>query len=82
MKSCEFLVFWVIFCVKNAENDYFDERLDCTAPKPWWKYTTTVRASALKSDYVLLDPGSNPHQVNLFIYLNSDEINKNNLIEE
>ena len=27
-----------------------------------------VRASALKSDYVLMDPGSNPHQVT-FIYL-------------
>ena len=31
-----------------------------------------VRASALQSDYVLMDPGSNPHQVNLFIYLNRD----------
>ena len=31
-----------------------------------------VRASALKSDYVLMDPGSNPHQVNIFVYLNRD----------
>ena len=28
-----------------------------------------VRASASKSVYVLMDPGSNPHQVTLFIYL-------------
>ena len=31
-----------------------------------------VRASASLSDYVLMDPGSNPHQVTLFIYLNRD----------
>ena len=26
-----------------------------------------VRASALESDYVLMDPGSNPRQVNFYI---------------
>ena len=26
--------------VKNAENDYFDWRLECAAPKRWSKYTT------------------------------------------
>ena len=31
-----------------------------------------VRALAFKSDHVLTDPGSNPHQVNFFIYLNRD----------
>ena len=30
-----------------------------------------VRASASLS-YVLMDPGSNPHQVTFFIYLNRD----------
>ena len=36
------------FCVfqllstKNAENDYFDQRLGCTAPKRWLKYTTVI----------------------------------------
>ena len=25
---------------KNAENDYFDQRLACAAPKRWSKYTT------------------------------------------
>ena len=29
----------------------------------------TVRASAFWSDYVLMDPGSNPCQVTIFIYL-------------
>ena len=33
-------------------------------------HSIMVRASVLLSDYVLMDPGSNPHQVNLFIYLN------------
>ena len=25
---------------KNAENDYFDQRLECPAPKGWSKCTT------------------------------------------
>ena len=33
-------------------------------------HSITVRASASISDYVLMDPGSNPHQATLFIYLN------------
>ena len=32
--------FFKLFCTKNAENDYFDQRLECTAPKCWSKYTT------------------------------------------
>ena len=28
------------YSTKNAENDYFDQRLGCAAPKRWWKYTT------------------------------------------
>ena len=35
-----------------------------------------VIASAFLSDYVLMDLGSNPHQVTFFIYLNRDLINK------
>ena len=32
--------FFLAFCRKNAENDYFDQRLECAAPKRWSKYTT------------------------------------------
>ena len=38
-------------------------------------HSIMVRASAPQS-YVLMDPGSNPHQVSFFIYLNHDWINK------
>ena len=31
--------------VKNAENDYFDWRLECAAPKRWSKYTTVDKTS-------------------------------------
>ena len=27
---------------QNSENDYMDQRLACTAPKPWSKNTTHV----------------------------------------
>ena len=39
---CKFLAFLNLFCLKNAENDYFDQRLECAAPKLWSKYTTAV----------------------------------------
>ena len=29
-----------LFSTKNAENDSFDQRLGCAAPKHWSKYTT------------------------------------------
>ena len=32
--------FFHFFRTKNAENDYFDQRLACAAPKGWSKYTT------------------------------------------
>ena len=32
--------FFQDFCSKNAENDYFDQHLDCAAPKRWSKYTS------------------------------------------
>ena len=32
--------FFKLFGVKNAENDYFDQCLECAAPKRWSKYTT------------------------------------------
>ena len=32
--------FLKLFCTKNAQNDYIDQRLECAAPKGWWKYTT------------------------------------------
>ena len=28
------------FSTKTCENDYFDQRLGCAAPKRWSKYTT------------------------------------------
>ena len=37
---CKFVAFLKLFCSKNAENDYFDQRLECAAPKCWSKYTT------------------------------------------
>ena len=43
---CNFLLqiscFFLLFNTKNAENDYFDQRLECAAPKCWSKYTTAV----------------------------------------
>ena len=38
--SWKFLAF-LAFCTKNAENDYFDQRLECAATKRWSKYTTS-----------------------------------------
>ena len=40
-KNCVFK----LFCKKNAENDYFDQRLTWAAPKCWSKYTTTVHTA-------------------------------------
>ena len=37
---CKFLAFLKLFSSKNAENDYFDQRLKWAAPKRWSKYTT------------------------------------------
>ena len=39
-------------------------------------HSITVRASAFESDYVLMDPGSNPCQVTFFIYLKGNLINE------
>ena len=39
--AAKFLLFKV-FCNKNAENDYLDQRLACAAPKRWSKYTTQL----------------------------------------
>ena len=33
---------YTFFALKNAENDYFHQRLGCAALKYWWKYTTPV----------------------------------------
>ena len=30
------------FCVKNVEKVYFDQRLECEAPKHWSKYATGI----------------------------------------
>ena len=39
---CKYLVFLKLYSTKNAENDYFDQLLECAAPKRWWKYTTDI----------------------------------------
>ena len=36
--AANFLLF-LVFRTKNAENDYFNQHLECTAPKRWSKYT-------------------------------------------
>ena len=38
--AANFLPFLKLFSTKNAENDYFNQPLECTAPKLWSKYTT------------------------------------------
>ena len=38
--AANFLLFLLLFAIKNAENDYFDQRLGCATPKHWLKYTT------------------------------------------
>ena len=42
---------FLIFCTKNAENDYFDQHLECAAPKRWLKYTTSGCFSCLPYCY-------------------------------
>ena len=42
LKFAAKLLLFKVFCSKNAENDYFDQRLECAAPKRWSKYTTDV----------------------------------------
>ena len=42
-KICiKFVTFFIfqLFCTKNAKNDYFNQRLGCSAPKCWSKYAT------------------------------------------
>ena len=34
------MAFLQLFSTKNAENEDFDQRLGCAAPKRWLKYTT------------------------------------------
>ena len=40
---CKFPNFLLLklLSTKNAEKDYFDQRLECAVPKRWSKYTTT-----------------------------------------
>ena len=37
-----FFSFLELFNLKNAENDYFNQHLECAAPKRWSKYTTYI----------------------------------------
>ena len=39
-KLKKFCIKFLLFAIKNAENDYFSRRLECAAPKRWSKYTT------------------------------------------
>ena len=53
--SCKF--FLKLFVIKNAENDYFDQRLAFAAPKRWSKYTThKCTGNAVNSEIQLLAP--------------------------
>ena len=36
-------------CTKNVGNAYFDQRLECAAPKCWLKYTTPTDGITLKN---------------------------------
>ena len=38
----QFFFCFLLFAVKNTENDYFDQRLECEVPKRWSKYTTYI----------------------------------------
>ena len=35
-------ILYLAFLQKNTENDYFNQCLECAAPKRWSKYTTHV----------------------------------------
>ena len=37
---CSFLFLCNMFLAKNVKNAYFNQRLECAAPKQWSKYTT------------------------------------------
>ena len=41
-KSVQISCFFQEKTCKNAENDYFDQRLECAATKRWSKYTTYI----------------------------------------
>ena len=36
------MFFFAIFQHKNIENTYFDQHLECAAPKRWLKYTANL----------------------------------------
>ena len=40
LQICYFFAFFQLFSKKHAENDFFDQRLGCAAPKCWSKYST------------------------------------------
>ena len=37
----QIFAFFKLFSTKNAENDYFNQHLECAVPKRWSKYTTS-----------------------------------------
>ena len=43
------------FWEKNAEYDYFDQRLECAVPKRWSKYTTDITLFLLTAQQELPD---------------------------
>ena len=45
--AANFFLF-LLFSTKNAENDYFDQSLECAAPKRWSKYTTVCNIDLFK----------------------------------
>ena len=37
------MVDYKLYFTKNVENAFFDQHLECPAPKFWWKYTTASK---------------------------------------
>ena len=52
-----FFAFFQFFSTKNAENEDFDQRLGCAAPKRWLKYTTTMRDKNYQWRLLASNPG-------------------------
>ena len=68
------------FSTKNAENGYFDQRLECAAPKCWSKYTTvTRRRTKALCKFFRLHLNANILIEYLYPFLISPGVNNSNL---
>ena len=48
---CKYFAF-LTFLAKKAKNDYFEQRLECAAPRHWSKYTTLGYNSANQNPFL------------------------------